>query len=637
MVSLSTLFSQMVLGLVNGSLYALLSLGMAIIFGLLNVINFAHGAQYMMGAFAAYLLLNYAGLGYWPALVLAPLIVGVSGIVIERLLLRHLYQLDHLYGMVLTFGLTLILEGVFRFQFGSAGLPYAIPDALTGAVNLGFMYMPTYRAWVVAATIVICAATWFTIEKTHLGAYLRAATENPMLVQNFGINVPRMVMLTYGCGVALAALAGVMAAPVYQVSPHMGSNIIVVVFAVVVIGGMGSILGAIISGFALGVIEGMAKYFYPQGSVMAIFVIMIIVLLLKPAGLFGRIAAAHPSNFASQSSSIGALLTNRYLGAALLLLALVAPSFIYPLFLMKVFCLALFACAFALLAGHVGMLSFGHAAFFGSSAYICAYAAKTLGWPPELSILAGTAIAALIGLVFGWLSIRRQGIYFAMVTLALAQMIYFIALQADFTGGEDGIQAVPRGVLFGLFDLNDTYIMYYLVFAIFLIGFFIVQRTIRSPFGQILKGISQNEARMISLGYKTKHYKLLTFVLSAALAGLAGSTKALVIGLASLTDVHWAMSGEVLLMALIGGIGTMLGPVIGALIVVTVATYLAWLGAWVTVIQGITFVVCVMVFRIGVVGGLESLVARLVPRRSQAGTLGAPAPGSAIRLEGEQP
>ncbi len=282
------LFGQLLIGLINGSFYALLSLGLAVIFGLLNIINFTHGAQYMMGAFVAWFLLQYLGLGYWPALVIAPLLVGAFGVVIERTMLRQLYKLDHLYGLLLTFGLALVIQGLFRNQFGSSGLPYTIPVSLAGGQNLGFMFLPNYRAWVVIASLVVCLTTWYVIERTKLGAYLRAATENPTLVQAFGINVPRMIMLTYGFGVGLAALAGVMAAPIYQVNPLMGADLIIVVFAVVVIGGMGSIMGSIVTGFGLGVAEGLTKVFYPQASNTVIFVIMAIVLLIKPAGLFGR-------------------------------------------------------------------------------------------------------------------------------------------------------------------------------------------------------------------------------------------------------------------------------------------------------------------------------------------------------------
>jgi len=282
------LFAQLLVGLINGAFYAMLSLGLAVIFGLLNIINFAHGAQYMLGAFCSWFLLNWLGIGYWGALIIAPIAVGITGIVIERVFLRRIARLDHLYGLLLTFGLALIIEGGFRQAYGSSGQPYTIPAELLGARNLGFMFLPNYRAWVILASLGVCLATWYVIERTRLGAYLRAATENPTLVQAFGIDVPRMVTLTYGAGVALAALAGVMAAPIYQVSPLMGSNIITVVFAVVVIGGMGSIMGAIVSGFGLGLIEGMTKVFYPEASSTVIFVIMAIVLLIKPAGLFGR-------------------------------------------------------------------------------------------------------------------------------------------------------------------------------------------------------------------------------------------------------------------------------------------------------------------------------------------------------------
>ena len=286
-VPTQALFGQLLIGLINGSFYALLSLGLAVIFGLLNIINFTHGAQYMMGAFCAWFLLNKLGLNYWWALVIAPVVVGALGVVIERLMLSRLYQLDHLYGLLLTFGLALIIQGLFRQEFGATGLPYAIPNALQGGQNLGFMFLPNYRAWVIGASIAVCLVTWFIIEKTKLGSYLRAATENPALTQAFGINVPRMVTLTYGFGVGLAALAGVMAAPIYQVNPLMGAELIIVVFAVVVIGGMGSILGSIITGFALGLIEGLTKVFYPEASNTVIFIIMAIVLMVKPAGLFG--------------------------------------------------------------------------------------------------------------------------------------------------------------------------------------------------------------------------------------------------------------------------------------------------------------------------------------------------------------
>ncbi len=284
------LFGQLLLGLINGAFYAMLSLGLAIIFGMLNIINFAHGALFMMGAFVAWMLLNYLGIGYFPALILAPLIVGVFGLIMEKTIISRLYKLDHLYGLLLTFGMALVIEGLFRNAYGSSGMPYRIPDVFQGATDLGFMFLPNYRGWVVIAALVVCLATWAIIEKTFIGARLRAATENAPLVQAFGVNVPRLITLTYGAGVALAAFAGVLAAPIYSVNPNMGSNFIITVFAVVVIGGMGSILGSIITGFALGIVEGLTKVFYPQGSATVIFLVMVIVLMVRPRGLFGKAA-----------------------------------------------------------------------------------------------------------------------------------------------------------------------------------------------------------------------------------------------------------------------------------------------------------------------------------------------------------
>ncbi|HME24237.1 MAG TPA: branched-chain amino acid ABC transporter permease [Acetobacteraceae bacterium] len=282
------LFGQLLLGLINGAFYAMLSLGLAVIFGMLNIINFAHGALFMMGAFASWMLLEYAGIGYFPALILAPLIIGAFGVVLERTIISRLYHLDHLYGLLLTFGLALVIQGLFRNYYGSSGLPYRIPDILQGATDIGFMFLPNYRGWVVLAALVVCLATWAIIEKTPLGATLRAATENAPLVQAFGVDVPRLITLTYGGGVALAAFAGVLAAPIYSVNPNMGDNFINTVFAVVVIGGMGSIMGSIVTGFALGVIEGLTKVFYPEASATVVFLVMVIVLLTLPHGLFGR-------------------------------------------------------------------------------------------------------------------------------------------------------------------------------------------------------------------------------------------------------------------------------------------------------------------------------------------------------------
>lgn len=613
----SLLFSQLLIGLINGAFYAMLSMGVAIIFGMLRIGNFVHGAQYMLGAFGAWYLLhlpelfpglNLPSIGYWWALIIVPIVLAVIGAVTERLFIRRVYDLDHAYGLLLTVGLAMVIEGLFNVGYGSAGQQYDVPSALQGGMNLGFTFLPYYRAWVVAVAILLCFGTWFLIERTKLGSYLRAATENPNLVRAFGINVPRMLMMTYAFGVGLAGLTGVMAAPIYQVGPQMGQSIIVTIFAVVVIGGMGSIFGAIVSGLMMGIIEGLTKVFYPQASTTAIFVIMAIVLILRPAGLFGRETTAHSVADLS-SGRAGSVLENGRLWFVVILIGgLVAPLYVFPVFAMKILCLALFALAYNLVFGYVGLLAFGHAAFFGASSYVTANSATSWGLSPELCILSGVCASTALGALFGWLAIRRQGLYFAMITLALAQIIYFYALQSGWTHGEDGIQSVPSGVLFGLVDLSNSLNMYYVTLAVFLAAFAFIYRVISSPFGQTLKSIRENEPRSISLGYSTNQFKLVAFTLSAALAGLAGGMKAIIFQIASLADVYFMTSADVLLMTLIGGVGTLLGPIVGAAILVTLQTKLATFGAWVVVIQGCIFVLCVLFLRKGVIGTLEEFM-----------------------------
>lgn len=611
----SLLSAQLLLGLINGAFYALLSLGLAVIFGMLGIVNFAHGALYMFGAFTAWMMLEYAGINYWVALLLSPLIVGAYGLALERTLIRRLYTIDHVYGLLLTYGIALVMQGAFRNLYGSSGLPYVIPDSLQGAINLGFMYLPIYRAWVVAVALVVCGGIWYLIDRTSIGAKLTAAMENAPLLQALGVDVPRMISLTYAGGAALAAFAGVLAAPIYSVNPNMGENLMITVFAIVVIGGMGSILGSIVAGVSLGLLEGIAKIFYPQGSVTVIFLVMAAVLLTRPAGAGG--APAEKSFIQTMTDSfvsmkrrlattlregVGFLPSERV--AFLMMAALIAilPFFVYPVFLMKVMCFALFACSLNLLAGYVGLMSFGHAAFFGIGSYLSAHAAKVWGVTPELAILIGGVTAAALGVVFGWLSIQRPGLLFAMITLALAQMLYFFCLQADFTGGEDGIQRVPRGRLFGLVSLESNAVLYVLVSVIFLAGFLIIHRTVHSPFGHVLKSIRDNEPRTISLGYRTLDHKLIAFVLASFLAGIAGAMKAIVFGLATLSDVSFTASGEAVLMTIVGGLGTLFGPVVGALVLTTIEAYLATAGAWVSVAHGAVFVVAVLVFRAGIVG-----------------------------------
>lgn len=600
----NALAGQLLLGLINGAFYATLSLGLAVIFGMLNIINFAHGAQYALGAFVAWILATYFGIGYWGALILAPLAVGIAAVVLERTVIRRTYRMDHLYGLLLTFGLALIIEGTLRQIWGVSGLPYAMPDALRGGIRLGFMFLPWYRAWAVVFSLVICLTVWLVLEKTRVGAVLRAATENPGMVKAFGIDVPLWITVTYALGTALAALAGVVAAPIYQVSPLMGSNLVVVVFAVVVIGGMGSIGGSIVSGFALGVIEGLTKVVWPEASNFVIFVIMAIVLLVRPAGLFGRKIQAQ-NTIAAEATRRGFDVSpsaRTWFVAVVVVAALVAPYLLYPTYLAKVLCFALFAGAFNLLLGYVGLLSFGHAAYFGAAAYATGWAMKNWGLSTELGLLVGLLAGAGLGLVFGAIAIRRTGIYFSMITLALSQVVYFVAVQASFTGGEDGLQSVPRGRLFGLIGLEEAHVLYYFVLAVFVLGYAAILRILRSPFGETIRAVRDDEQRALSLGIPVTRYKLAAFVMSAALAGLAGSLKVLVFGVASLTDVHWHASGEVVLMTLLGGIGTLAGPIVGAAGFVSLQNYLAPLGSWVFIVQGVIFVVCVLSFREGLVG-----------------------------------
>ncbi len=600
----NALAGQLLLGLINGAFYATLSLGLAVIFGMLNIINFAHGAQYALGAFVAWILATYFGIGYWGALILAPLAVGIAAVVLERTVIRRTYRMDHLYGLLLTFGLALIIEGTLRQIWGVSGLPYAMPNELRGGIRLGFMFLPWYRAWAVVFSLVMCLVVWAVLEKTRVGAVLRAATENPGMVKAFGIDVPLWITITYALGTALAALAGVVAAPIYQVSPLMGSNLVVVVFAVVVIGGMGSIGGSIVSGFALGVIEGLTKVVWPEASNFVIFVIMAIVLLVRPAGLFGRKIQAQNTIAAEATRrsfefSAGA---RTWLTAAVVVAALVAPYVLYPTYLAKVLCFALFAGAFNLLLGYVGLLSFGHAAYFGAAAYATGWVMKNWGLSTELGLLVGVLFGAGLGLLFGMIAIRRTGIYFSMITLALSQVVYFVAVQANFTGGEDGLQSVPRGRLFGLIGLEDAHVMYYFVLAVFVLGYAAILRILRSPFGETIRAVRDDEQRALSLGIPVARYKLAAFVISAGLAGLAGALKVLVFGVASLTDVHWHASGEVVLMTLLGGIGTLAGPIVGAAGFVSLQNYLAPLGSWVFIVQGVIFVICVLSFREGLVG-----------------------------------
>lgn len=617
-ISANALLGQLFLGLMNGSFYALLSLGLAVIFGMLHVVNFAHGMQYMLGAFVAVLSLQMFGVSYWWALLLAPVVVGLTGLIVERVFLQRLADLNALYGMLLCYGLTLIVQGTLQAFYGVASLAYPAPAQLLGGVRLPFVFLPYYRLWVVGFSAVVCFLTWYGIEKTRLGSYLRAATENPIIVRTFGINVPVLVMFTYAGSVGLAGLAGVLAAPIYQPQPLMGENLMVIVFAVVVIGGMGSILGSVIAGFGLGLLEGFVSYFYPPASSTAIFVAMVIVLIIRPAGLFGWVSAA-PKNAIENEETFDVTPMGVFMFAGLMLVFLVvAPFFVYPYVLMQAMCLGLYALSVGFLICYAGLMSFGHAMFLGVGGYAAAYLGLEAGWPSELAILGGVVASGVLAWGVGIVALRRQGIYFAMLTLAVAQMMYFLALRAPFTHGEDGIQRVPQTDLFGLLPLSNPSVMYGVVCGVFLASIIAIGQVVNSPFGEVLKAVRDNEQRAISLGYRASRYKLGAFVMSGVLAGLAGSVKAIVSQSANLSDMHWSMSGQALLMALIGGLSTLFGPVIGAFIIFGMMYYFAFLGEWSTVAQGALFVLCVMAFRRGVVGEILTLQRNRGVRRRQS-------------------
>jgi branched-chain amino acid transport system permease protein len=608
--SLNLFLGHLFLGLMNGGFYALLSLGLAVIFGMLHIVNFLHGVQYMLGAFATVLLLQKFGMGYWWALGIAPVVVGFSGFIVERFLLSRVAGLNALYGMLLCIGLSMMIQGLFQAIFGLVALPYSPPRELTGGLRLPFLVVPYYRLWVLVFSVAVCGITWFCIQRTKLGAYLRASTENPEIVRTFGINVPVLVTLTYSISVALAGLAGVLAAPIYQPQAFMGNDLIVVVFAVVVIGGMGSISGSIVTGFIVGLVEGLVAYFYHEASSLAIFVLMVLILILRPAGLFGWTVNS-PKNAAENDEVFDVSPSGVVTTGAVLTIGLIAAFFlVYKFTALQALCFAIYALSVGFLVSCVGLLSFGHAMFLGTGAYTVAYLSTAWGMPNELAVLAGVLLAAGLAFLVGIVALRRQGIYFAMITMGIAQMIYFLVLRAPFSHGEDGIQNVPQTAFLGVLPLSNPTILYIVVSIVFLATIFAIGRVVNSPFGEVLKAVRDNEARAISLGFQANRYKLMAFVISGAMAGLAGGMKAVVSQSANLTDVHWSMSGQALLMVLIGGMGTLYGPVLGAFIVFGLIYYFAFLGEWVLVAQGAVFAACVLLFRRGVIGEIITLLRR---------------------------
>jgi branched-chain amino acid transport system permease protein len=605
---LDLILSYLTVGLVNGSFYAMLCLGLALIFGLLNILNMAHGVFYMMGAFIAWATVARLGAGYLPALAAAALGVGAIGMLIERLLLRRTYDLDPLYGFMLTFGLATAIQGVFQVKFGSTGLPFETPDWLSGLIDFGFILFPAYRLWVVFVALTICLGLWATIERTKAGATLRAASENGLIASALGVRISAVMTATFGLGAMLAGLAGALAAPIYQVSPLMGSDILLVSFAIIVIGGMGSIGGTILAAYCLALIESITLAICPQATNFMIFAFMCIVLSVRPQGLFGIPVLRGHSFFdvslpgvAEAGAERGSQIARVSVIALIIVTLTLLPKLLYPIFLIKIFCFAILATSFNFLLGFAGIISFGQAALYGTSAYVTAYVLKQWSAPPEIGILAGIASATLLGLLMGALAIRRRGIYQAMITLAVAQMVYFVFVQASFTHGEDGLQNIPRGILFGLIDLRDDRAVYALAAIAFCGVFFGLRRLLRSQLGMMFVAVRDDERRALSLGHDVASLKLLAFAIASFCAGLAGALSAVAFQLATLSGAHWHLSGEAVLMSLIGGIGTLTGPLAGAAVLVAMQHFLAPFGAWVLLLQGLIFMICVLAFREGLV------------------------------------
>jgi len=616
------LLSYLTIGLVNGSFYAMLCLGLALIFGLLNILNMAHGVFYMMGAFVAWAAVTRLGIGYLPALGAAALGIGAFGMLVERLLLRRTYDLDPLYGFMLTFGMATAIQGAFQVEFGSTGLPFETPDWLSGLIDLGFTLFPAYRLWVVFVALAVCLGLWAVIDRTKAGATLRAASENGVIASALGVRIPVVMTATFGIGAMLAGLAGALAAPIYQVSPLMGSDILLVVFAIIVIGGMGSIGGTILAAYCLALIESVTLAVYPQATNFMTFAFMCIVLSIRPQGLFG-IPVLRDHSFAGLSlpavSDVGAERLSQMTRIAVITIIIMAlailPKLLYPIFLIKIFCFAILATSFNFLLGFAGIISFGQAALYGTAAYVTAYALKQWSAPPEVGILAGVAAATLLGLVMGALAIRRRGIYQAMITLAVAQMVYFVFVQASFTHGEDGLQNVPRGVLFGLIDLRNDLSVYALTAIAFCAVFFGLRRLLCSQLGMMFVAVRDDERRALSLGHDAALLKLLAFGIASCCSGFAGALSAVAFQLATLSGAHWHLSGEAVLMSLIGGIGTLTGPLAGAAVLVAMEHFLSPFGAWVLVLQGSIFMICVLAFRDGLVPRVASIWTKVVRDR----------------------
>jgi branched-chain amino acid transport system permease protein len=592
-------------GLVTGSFIALMSLGLSIIFGMMRVVNFMHGSMYMLGAIIAFAAGSYFGISLWIALFLAPLLVGILGIVLERLLIKRLYQLDLAYILLLTFGLSLMLEDIARIFFGVTGASFLVPEALSGAVNLGFTYYPKYRLFVVVVSTVLCAGTWFALERTRLGSLVRAATERPSLLKCFGGNVPLLVSGTFFFASALAGLAGALAAPIRSVSPFMGQEMIALVFAVVVAGGMGSIVGSVVMGFIAGVLSTLAAMWYPPAATAIIYIVMLVVLVVRPGGIFHGIDISHfPLHYTPMSERVRKFFMSRPVRVAALCVGFILPWFVYPILATDIILWGLFAVGFDLLFASAGLLSFGQAAYWGGAAYSTGVLISKFGFDPWLGLVVGVAFSTLVGLVFGFLIARKKGIYFSMITFAFAQVVYFVVNQfPSYTGGEDGLHNVFRGTLFGI-DLKNDRIFYYVCLVVAAASLMFVFRMLKSPYGLSLMGARENERRMMSIGYNVYFLRVKAYALSAFVVSIAGGLYALNHQFVTLDSVYWRASGEPIMMTLLGGAGTVFGPVLGAGIVLFLNNVLSTITDSSNLVLGLLFVTVVMLFRRGILGEL---------------------------------
>jgi branched-chain amino acid transport system permease protein len=612
-------------GLVNGGFIALMSLGLSIVFGMMRVVNFMHGAMYMLGAFAAFLAGSYFGISLLLALPLAWLLVGGFGVVLERLLLSRLYRLDPAYNLLLTFGLTLIIEDLMRSMFSTTGAQFLVPHMLSGVVNLGFTFYPRYRLFVLVVSVLLCLLAWFVLERTRYGALVRAATERPDLLRCFGGNVPLLISGTFFCATGLAGVAGALAAPIRSISPFMGQEMIALTFAVVVAGGMGSIAGSVVMGFVVGLLSALAAIWYPPVATAITYIAMLLVLVVRPGGIFRGVDISHfPLHYTPMTDRVRRAFLSPVFLIGFVAVGLALPWLIYPVVATDIILWGLCALGFDLLFAFAGLLSFGQAAYWGASAYITGVLIARFGLPAWSGFLLGVIATTLLGIVFGFIIAQKKGIYFSMITFAFAEIVYFVVNQcAAYTGGEDGLHDVFRGTLFGL-SLADDRVFYYLALALVVLMVLFVLRILKSPFGMSLVGARENERRMLSVGYNVYLIRVQAYALSAFVISVAGALYVLNHQFVSLEAVYWRASGEPVMMTLLGGAGTIFGPFLGAGIVLLLRNVLSTVTDSGSLVLGCLFVVVVLVFRRGILGEIVHYLAH----RGRHGVAVAPGPAA---------